>query len=315
MFARPPNRPIEMVQPDEAERSTFTCYTAPGAVFASEEEMKEHYRSEWHRYNLKRKVAGLAPLPREAFEERAAREGEREAALQQKSGTRKQAREERRVRRAEANAKNSRSKAADFAATHQMTADEYMAFKMENAAPFDEGSDLFSSHHSEGLHENLAYMAKTHGFYVPHLDYCVDLPGLIQYLQEKVYVGNVSLLHSKAFHSVESVQVPLPSAPPSPRPRPQMSTPAERGRPVPQRHDRPSPLSPRHRATCATSGCAASSSRATRRSSASFTTWRRSPRAARSGRWRSSRRRRRRRARRRARRRRGARARPRAPTG
>jgi len=145
MHARMPNTPIEM-QEDDPERGGFTCYTAPGAVFASEEEMKEHYRSEWHRYNLKRKVAGLAPLARDAFEERVAREGEREAALQQKGGTRKQAREERRVRRAEANARNSRSKAADFAATHQMTADEYMEFKMETATPFDEGSDLFSSH-------------------------------------------------------------------------------------------------------------------------------------------------------------------------
>ena len=58
---------------DGGERS-FNCYTAPGAVFHTEEEMKEHYRSEWHRHNLKRKVAGLAPLTREAFEERAARE-------------------------------------------------------------------------------------------------------------------------------------------------------------------------------------------------------------------------------------------------
>lgn len=57
-------------------------------------------------------------------------------------------------------------------------------------------------------------MARTHGFYVPYLDYCVDLPGLITYLQEKVYVGNVAILSSKAFHSLEAVQVLLlPSYP------------------------------------------------------------------------------------------------------
>jgi pre-60S factor REI1 len=165
MQARMPNRPLEM-QVDEGEQRTFTCYTAPGVSFASEEEMKDHYRSEWHRYNLKRKVAGLAPLSREAFEERSAREGEREAALQQKSGTRKQAREDRRVAKAEAHAKNTQSKAAGFAATADMTADQYMQYKMETAAAFDEGSDLFSTHRSAGLHENLAYMARTHGFYV-----------------------------------------------------------------------------------------------------------------------------------------------------
>ena len=205
MQARMPNRPLEM-QVDESEQRTFTCYTAPGVSFASEEEMKDHYRGEWHRYNLKRKVAGLAPLSREAFEERSAREGEREAALQQKSGTRKQAREDRRVAKAEANSKNTQSKAAGFVATAEMTADQYMQFKMDNAATFDEGSDLFSTHRSAGLHENLAHMARTHGFYVPHLDFCVDMPGLVQYLQEKVYVGNVSLVNNKAFHSLEAVQ-------------------------------------------------------------------------------------------------------------
>lgn len=30
--------------------------------------VKEHYRTEWHRYNLRRKVAGLKPLPRSLFE-------------------------------------------------------------------------------------------------------------------------------------------------------------------------------------------------------------------------------------------------------
>ena len=35
----------------------LTCYTAPGVVFASEEEMKEHYRTDWHQHNLKRSTA------------------------------------------------------------------------------------------------------------------------------------------------------------------------------------------------------------------------------------------------------------------
>ena len=38
-----PNRPLEMAYPEEGER-TYTCYTAPGVVFATEEEMKEHER-------------------------------------------------------------------------------------------------------------------------------------------------------------------------------------------------------------------------------------------------------------------------------
>ena len=31
---------------------------------------KEHYKSDWHRYNLKRKVADLPPVTAENFQER-----------------------------------------------------------------------------------------------------------------------------------------------------------------------------------------------------------------------------------------------------
>ena len=36
--------------------------------FRSEEELHEHYRSAFHRYNLKRRVAGLGPVTKEWFE-------------------------------------------------------------------------------------------------------------------------------------------------------------------------------------------------------------------------------------------------------
>ena len=38
--------------------------------FHSEAELREHYKSDWHRYNLKRKVAGLPPVTRDWFEAR-----------------------------------------------------------------------------------------------------------------------------------------------------------------------------------------------------------------------------------------------------
>ena len=47
-----------------ADATSVTCFTAPGIVFTDRESLHDHYRSEWHRYNLKRKVAGLAPLPK-----------------------------------------------------------------------------------------------------------------------------------------------------------------------------------------------------------------------------------------------------------
>eukprot|EP00322_Chrysochromulina_rotalis_P001520 CAMPEP_0115882078 /NCGR_PEP_ID=MMETSP0287-20121206/28799_1 /TAXON_ID=412157 /ORGANISM="Chrysochromulina rotalis, Strain UIO044" /LENGTH=541 /DNA_ID=CAMNT_0003338105 /DNA_START=69 /DNA_END=1694 /DNA_ORIENTATION=+ len=206
-----PNMPTALMQPptsgsDESAR-TFTCYTAPGVVFASEEEMKDHYRSDWHRYNLKRKVAGLAPLPFDAYELRAARE---EAATAGSGTSRSQQRRLKREAKSEAKAaakaSNPNSKAAHYEATKTMSEHDYVELKMATAEDFDEGSDLFSRHHSPSLEANLAYMAKTHGFYIPYIEYVTDLPGLMGYLLEMVYVGNVALLSGKQFHSLEAVQ-------------------------------------------------------------------------------------------------------------
>ena len=116
-----PNKPIEL-----RDGRTFTCYTAPGVVFDSEDEMKAHYATEWHRYNLKRKVAGLAPLTRELYEQRAAREGAKDAAEAARGGGRKAAREERRAMKKASDAANPRSKVAHYEATASMDAEAYM---------------------------------------------------------------------------------------------------------------------------------------------------------------------------------------------
>jgi len=51
---------------------SYTCQTAPGVEFTTREELHAHYKSEWHRYNLKRKVSSLPPVSREEFEKRKA---------------------------------------------------------------------------------------------------------------------------------------------------------------------------------------------------------------------------------------------------
>ena len=198
-----PNAPMEVT----SGAQSFTCYTAPGVTFHSEVEMKEHYRSEWHRHNLKRKVAGLGPISREAFEERAAREAAAPAAdAGSRSQQRRQRREAKQQQKAAADALNPHSKRSHFEATRHLDEEGYIEHKVATAEPFDECSDLFSRHRSASLADNLAYMAKTHGFYLPYADYVTDLAGLVAYLQEKVYVGNMALLSGKAHHSLEAVQ-------------------------------------------------------------------------------------------------------------
>lgn len=41
---------------------------------------------------------------------------------------------------------------------------------------------LFCSHHSRSLTKNVAHMTKIHSFFIPDIEYLVDLRGLIKYL-------------------------------------------------------------------------------------------------------------------------------------
>ena len=48
---------------------TFTCITCR-VVFINADMQRDHYKTDWHRYNLKRKVAELPPVTAENFQER-----------------------------------------------------------------------------------------------------------------------------------------------------------------------------------------------------------------------------------------------------
>ncbi|KAJ7395651.1 Zinc finger protein 622 [Pitangus sulphuratus] len=68
---------------------------------------------------------------------------------------------------------------------------------------------LFCSHHSRSLTKNVAHMTKIHSFFIPDIEYLVDLRGLIKYLGEKVGVGKICIWcneKGKSFYSTEAVQ-------------------------------------------------------------------------------------------------------------
>ncbi|XP_060785501.1 cytoplasmic 60S subunit biogenesis factor ZNF622 isoform X2 [Neoarius graeffei] len=68
---------------------------------------------------------------------------------------------------------------------------------------------LFCSHHSHTLSKNVAHMTKEHSFFIPDIEYLVDLRGLLAYLGEKVGFGKVCLWcneKGKSFYSTEAVQ-------------------------------------------------------------------------------------------------------------
>jgi len=185
----------------------LTAYTAPGVVFATDEELKTHYRTEWHRHNLKRKVANLKPLTKEAFEARQAAAssaaeagagGKQRRGRGGRDGTAGGAEKERQAAPG--------SKAAYYQAAAEMTDDELLAARVAAAPELHPGLDLFSPHEAESLEANLAHMAQAYSFTVPYASYVKDVPGLIRYLQEKVYIGCVALVEGKQFHSWQAAQ-------------------------------------------------------------------------------------------------------------
>jgi hypothetical protein len=50
----------------------FTCFSAPGIEFKERSQMVAHMKTEWHRYNTKRKEASLAAVTEDEFEKRKA---------------------------------------------------------------------------------------------------------------------------------------------------------------------------------------------------------------------------------------------------
>lgn len=64
--------------------ATYTCITCRVA-FDDAEMQRAHYKTDWHRYNLKRKVADMAPVTAEGFQERV--RAQRAVAEQASKGT------------------------------------------------------------------------------------------------------------------------------------------------------------------------------------------------------------------------------------
>ncbi|THH30937.1 hypothetical protein EUX98_g3264 [Antrodiella citrinella] len=68
---------------------------------------------------------------------------------------------------------------------------------------------LFCPVASPSLNENIAHMSVAHSFFVPDMEYIVDLPGLLTYLGEKIAVGNVCIYcagSSREFRTIDAVR-------------------------------------------------------------------------------------------------------------
>ncbi len=194
-----------------------------------------HYRSDHHRYNLKRKVLGMQPLSLDEFNRlnalKQAEDAAKEAALNSKRRAfychlcTKKFSSEKALKNHTASRRHKDAERARIARPMSevsqtdddsvMTTTEYEpeAGKVESES--DEESEnhpippnvcVFDGHLSDSPEMNAAYMADKFGFFLPFIENLVDLPGLLKYLGEKVGIGNICVECDRPFRSLSAVR-------------------------------------------------------------------------------------------------------------
>ena len=190
----------------------FTCITCQ-VIFRDLDIQKQHYKCDWHRYNLKRKVAQLPPLSVEEFKKRVTERKQVSkpvTSLLQCKACKKHFSSQNQYDN-HLNSKKHKDRVAHFversdedvAMSQNKKEDDLEAIETDSEVesldsdewledtdnPTMRNDCIFCAHHSRSWVKNLKHMTEAHSFFVPDLEYCVDVKGLIEYLGEKVYVG------------------------------------------------------------------------------------------------------------------------------
>lgn len=206
--------------------ATFTCLSCHVA-FAEAEGQRDHFRSDWHRYNLMRKMAELPPVSRETYNERVGQQ--QQQTQQQQAGKAEDGSKSKIPCRpckktfANQNAYDNHIKSkkhmevvvANFEESNNKKNRKHqrkVSAPVEEEDSEDDEDDedieveevdsdewegdavelldcLFCPHHAETVEDELHHMMEAHSFFIPDLEFCVDVPGLVTYLGEKIGCG------------------------------------------------------------------------------------------------------------------------------
>jgi len=201
--------------------SALTCITCR-LMFTTSKEQREHYKSDLHRFNLKRRVANLPALTQQQFNSKVAANDETSKGKRKKSKGPKNPPNA--VNLSSTSSTPSATPSASQEATPsetqpettpsdvpptEKTEEEIVAEKIQNARRLTEEECIFCLHKSSNFDKNMEHMTNVHGLFIPDIEYLTDLRGLIKYLGEKVSVGNVCLYcngKGRSFWSMEAVQ-------------------------------------------------------------------------------------------------------------
>ncbi|XP_050665402.1 cytoplasmic 60S subunit biogenesis factor ZNF622 [Leptidea sinapis] len=245
----------------------FTCITCQ-VVFISADLQREHYKLDWHRYNLKRKVAGIPPVTLEEFELRAKEHREQaqneaspetvhckccsktfntknafnnhlnskkhKLAEQKSSSEMEQGKEKKEEDESNSDSFEKIEPGKSVAAVHnkfviinqdvlsddedietdseieELDSDEWEECRIKGSDSLIKPKDcLFCGHHSKNMMKNVKHMSVEHSFFIPDVEYCTDIKGLLLYLGEKISQVYMCLWCNdagKTFYSMEAAR-------------------------------------------------------------------------------------------------------------
>jgi len=164
--------------------------------------MREHYKSDFHRFNLKRKSAGLPSVNQVLFDEKVALAANPKLASK---GTKH-------LKNPEKSEKKKQEKINQAPVEPisdiviEKTPEEIFAEREANAVKLALEDSLFDDHKAQDLDSNLEYMLNNFSFFIPSIDYLKDLPGLLDYLAQKITVGFTCLYCDKEYSSLKGVR-------------------------------------------------------------------------------------------------------------
>lgn len=213
---------------------SFTCINC-SVKFNNADIQREHYKTDWHRYNLKRKVADLPPVTAEEFQNRVLQQRSAEITASQETSLYCNAcRKQFGSQNAHENHLNSKKHKECLEKFNQENAEgkelTTKSIVQPKEVPMIEddveevGSDeweeltenpistngcIFCSHQSSDMVENLKHMSIAHSFFIPDAEYCIDLEGLLYYLGDKVAGDFICLWcndRGKTFFSLDAVR-------------------------------------------------------------------------------------------------------------
>uniref|UniRef100_A0A336LMG6 CSON012274 protein n=1 Tax=Culicoides sonorensis TaxID=179676 RepID=A0A336LMG6_CULSO len=205
--------------------SNLTCLNC-SVRFSTSEAQRDHFKTDWHRYNLKRKIAELPPVSAEGFEK---------LLIEQRNAEKNQCEDNSLYCKAcgklfktinahdnHLNSKKHKDALKRFVEEH---ADEEVSVKATGESKYeqidrlpnelvedddDDGMEaeevdsdeweedenfenpitnnncLFCDHHSKNIVNNVKHMSVEHSFFIPDAEFCIDLEGLLAYLGEKI---------------------------------------------------------------------------------------------------------------------------------